>query len=167
MQEKGRRQNAREGCNLLTFKGNIEVAVRRSWTFLRLAAVLHAAALVLLLAESGVLGWWLAGLVPAVLASGWWVHVPHQPVRGLRLTGDGRWFLRLQEGVEVEAQLAQPVLVHPGLTILRFRCGDGRARSVLLLGDSVDENAWRRLRVRLRLDSRLLRPDIAPDRTGS
>ncbi len=135
------------------------MVVRRSRFFLRLGVVLHAAALMLLMAESEALGWWLAGLMPAVLASGWWVHVTHQPVRGLRLTGEGRWFLRLQEGVETEAQLVLPVLVHPGLTILRFRGGDGRARTVLLLGDSVDENAWRRLRVRLRLDSRLLSPD--------
>ncbi len=159
MQENGPRWNVREGCNPLTFKGNMEVVVRRSRTFLRLAAVLHAAALALLAAESGVLEWWLAGLLPAVLLSGWRVHVGHQPARGLRLTGDGRWFLRLQEGVETPARLLLPVLVHPALTILRFRCEDGCRRTVLLLGDSVDEDAWRRLRVRLRLDSGLLSPE--------
>ena len=61
---------------------------------------------------------------------------------------DGQWTLRTADARKRPARLLGSY-VHPGLIVLSFALGRLRRRSVVLLPDSADPEAIRRLRVRL------------------
>ncbi len=94
-------------------------------------------------------------LMAAVLASLAWhwrlrvsPRYPHA-VRGLRWEADSDCVLQLASGERLEARLAAHAFVMPWLVILYF---DGRPRHLLLLPDMLPAQAFRRLRVRLRME---------------
>ena len=62
------------------------------------------------------------------------------------------WLLFHQDGERSSALLLGDSYIHPKLTVLRFKV-EGRfwAKSVVLLTDNVDLQAFRHLRVRLKL----------------
>lgn len=92
----------------------------------------------------------------AVLIIGSWVWISlrygssRSPwfVRKLRRTEDGQWLLGMGDGSEQAARLVSSY-VHPSLTVLHFATGRLACRSVVVLADSADPEAIRRLRVHL------------------
>lgn len=64
----------------------------------------------------------------------------------------GRWRLLQRDGAVLDAQLEHGAYAHPRLTVLPFRCRDGRRPCVLLVADMVDADLFRQLRVRLRCE---------------
>lgn len=75
---------------------------------------------------------------------------PAQAVARLELSARLTWRVVFGDGRRVDAQLRRAVLVSPLITTLSLRCADGARCDVLLLPDTVDADAFRRLRVRLR-----------------
>jgi hypothetical protein len=67
-----------------------------------------------------------------------------------------RWRLTLHGGIEAGALLRPFVFLQPWLVILHFRRDDGRAARLVLLPDMLDEDSFRRLRVRLLIDMKHL-----------
>ena len=97
----------------------------------------------------------VAALAVAVLLSLAWhwrtrvsPRYPHA-VRGLRWAADGYCVLQLASGEQLDARLAAHAFVMPWLVILYFQ---GRPRHLLLLPDMLPVQAFRRLRVRLRME---------------
>jgi hypothetical protein len=63
------------------------------------------------------------------------------------------WALLLENGTEVEARLLTTTYVNPWLVVLNFKfVEDNRQRSVTLFRDALDQETFRRLRVRLGLE---------------
>ncbi|MCK5639925.1 MAG: hypothetical protein KAJ19_03980 [Gammaproteobacteria bacterium] len=75
----------------------------------------------------------------------------------------GVWVLCRHDGRQLDAELLPDSYVSPGLVILNLRCLDGtRCPSQLLLSDSLDEETFRRLRVRLRLEGAAPESGVEP-----
>jgi hypothetical protein len=99
--------------------------------------------------------WLKIALIPAVLLSLLWSlrwHVWHRgdAITEAILEPSGAWWVTTAAGAAVSATLRPGSLVQPFLTVLVFKLGDGRRRSLVLLADNCDPEAFRLLRVRLR-----------------
>ena len=82
----------------------------------------------------------------------------------LRVTGDGRLQCPDAEGAWVDLEVLGDSLVTPALVVLRYRMPAERAvRSLVLLSDSADADALRRLRVSLRWTRRTRSDTPSPD----
>ncbi len=100
---------------------------------------------------------WLKLLMLGMLALSFVIetrrHIFHRgaaSIREARWVSDGKWHLQLRDGSSTEAELLPSSFVKPWLVVLHFRCvGVPRRRSLVLLADSLDRAAARRLRVRL------------------
>lgn len=69
----------------------------------------------------------------------------------IRLETDGQLSVTLGADQEFTvAELLPDATVHPWLTVLRLKTAEGHVSSLLLSGDSLDANDFRRLRVFLR-----------------
>ncbi len=86
----------------------------------------------------------------------WFYHVlrkhalrTHPDILRVELRPDQRWIVYLVPEVPLDAELLDECLVQPWLTVLVFKLPDRRKRSVMLLADNVDQDAFRRCRVRL------------------
>jgi len=94
----------------------------------------------------------LAAVVLLSLAWHWRLRVspdyPHA-VRRLRWEADGDCILQLASGEQLNTRLATRPFVMPWLVILYFQ---ERPRSLVLLPDMLPTQAFRQLRVRLRLE---------------
>ena len=117
-------------------------------------------------------GWTTVGLAVAVLGSYVWLVAHHallwhpRSVRRLRWGSGGRWQVGSRDGQELSATLSPDSFVRPWLTILRLRPeSGGLVRNVVLLPDMLDAEAFRRLRVRLRLEQGVQTAD-EPGATG-
>ena len=85
-----------------------------------------------------------------------WLWLRRHPALGFgadaltRLTwhAEGHWTVHSSAGA-FEAQLLGNSLRHPRLLVLNFRLKTGARRTRILLGDELDEDGLRRLRVRL------------------
>ncbi len=65
------------------------------------------------------------------------------------------WVLELNDGTQVETYLLPSSYVSPWLVVLNFSKSENqRSRSVTLFRDALDEESFRRLRVRLRMDGK-------------
>lgn len=88
------------------------------------------------------------------LSLGWslWWHVWHRgdAITAAVLDAGGAWWITTAAVATVSATLRPGSLVQPFLTVLVFKLADGRNRSLLLLPDNCDPEAFRLLRVRLR-----------------
>jgi hypothetical protein len=78
-----------------------------------------------------------------------WVP-PRLAVARLELSTRLTWRVVFRDGRDVEARLQRAALVSPLITTLSLHCADGARCEVLLLPDTVNADAFRRLRVRLR-----------------
>ena len=92
---------------------------------------------------------WLAAAVFGAVALSW--HASRrEPALTLLWQGDGRWSL-FEDGGEYGAALAEHPFVQPWLVILPLRVeGLRRVRRIAVFPDSLPEQDFRRLRVRLR-----------------
>lgn len=74
-------------------------------------------------------------------------------VRCLSWKEDSDWVLSQEDGTEVEARLLTTTYVNPWLVVLNFKMlEDNRQRSVSLFRDALDQETFRKLRVRLALE---------------
>jgi len=64
---------------------------------------------------------------------------------------DGDWRLTMRDGKNHQAQLLKSSYLHNRLVILNFTV-DSHRRSVILLPDTLDQDTFRRLRVRMQLE---------------
>ncbi|MBI2311386.1 MAG: hypothetical protein HYU77_02655 [Betaproteobacteria bacterium] len=72
-------------------------------------------------------------------------------VVGLEMNQDGTWFLHERGGRKRMAVLLDECHASPHLAVIRFRpAGRRLARSIVILPDAVDPEAFRRLRIWLR-----------------
>jgi len=116
--------------------------------------LLHATALLVMTLLPMPLPAILALTVAVLLSLAWhWrlrvsPRYPHA-VRGLRWEADGECVLRLASGEQLNARLAAHAFVMPWLVILYFQ---GPPRHLVLLPDMLAAQAFRQLRVRLRLE---------------
>ena len=67
-------------------------------------------------------------------------------------TASGQWLIVDPSGTESRADLRATSVLWPALVGLDFRLESGGRRSVLLLRDSLDQETFRRLKVRLRTE---------------
>jgi hypothetical protein len=96
--------------------------------------------------------WWLSLLAGASAAVAGYLHCRHlrrNSVTRLIREEDGRWTLGMCDGMHGGYRLLPDTYVHPRLTVLNFSGPD--SRSVVLLADSLEPAAFRRLRVMLKL----------------
>lgn len=95
-------------------------------------------------------------LLGAVTLHGLWLVTrllrlaPRRVVARLELSARHTWRVVFRDGRSVEARLRHAALVSPLVTTLSLQCADGARCDVLLLPDTADADALRRLRVRLR-----------------
>jgi hypothetical protein len=104
---------------------------------------------------------WFTLLVSAALvASGWHAVARYvlmlrsDAITGVRCDSSNQWSVRFRSAdIEPEPVTLLPTsYLHPQLVILNLRLTkNGRLRSVVLLRDNTDQDAFRRLRVRLLL----------------
>ncbi len=89
----------------------------------------------------------LVAILSGVLAWGWW-----RAGRGerLRLAADGRLQCLSPAGDWQDVEVLGDSMASPSLTVLRYRVADRTVRSRVLLPDSADADALRRIRVSLR-----------------
>ncbi len=125
-----------------------------------------------LLPTMGLPVWATAGLVASVLVSYLWLVARHALMRhpgatvSLLWPSGTQWHVRSRNGAEVSAQLSPESFVRPWLTVLLLRPETGgRPRNVVLLADMLDAEAFRRLRVRLRLEYKAGEAD-GPEKAG-
>lgn len=115
---------------------------------------------------------WLAAVPPAArlalgagviaLAAWGWRRARLSGV--LRVAGDGRLQCPDAEGEWADVEVLGDSLVTPALVVLRYRMPVHRAvRSLVLLPDSADADALRRLRVSLRWTRRTRSDTPSPD----
>ncbi len=100
----------------------------------------------------------LGGALLMSLAWSWYWHVLHRgdAVTEAVLYTDGSWLVTTAGRGTIPAVLASDSFAQPWLTVLLFTFEDGRRRTLLLLPDNTEADAFRRLRVRLKFWS--LRP---------
>lgn len=102
--------------------------------------------------------WWIkAGFIVGIALSLAWFGYCHGYPRGRRFIVrvellNGRWRLESGDSVEHWARLTDGY-AHPLVIILNFRLEEGRPQSLVLLPDSADADALRRMRVWLRTRS--------------
>ena len=103
--------------------------------------------------------WATACLDASVLVSYLWLVARHALMRqpgaavSLDWPSGTQWQVRFRNGAEVSAVLSPESFVRPWLTVLLLRpVTGGRSRNVVLTPDKLDADAFRRLRVRLRLE---------------
>ena len=100
-------------------------------------------------------GWFklaLGGALLMSLAWSWYWHILHRgdAVTEAVLYTDGTWLVTTAGRGTIPAVLASDSFAQPWLTALLFTFEDGRRRTLLLLPDNTDADAFRRLRVRLK-----------------
>lgn len=104
---------------------------------------------------------WTLGIAAAGLSGwGWWRA---RGLETLRIDRDGQLQCRDREGAWREVEVLGDSLVSAVLIVLRYRTTAGQVRSLVLLPDSADSDALRRLRVTLRWAPRRRSDTAFPD----
>ncbi len=92
----------------------------------------------------------------ALIALSWWRMRRHSVLGFGRMAitrilarGDGSWWIETPAQGGEHARLLPESIVTGWLLVLRFRCDSGKARVRLVMGGEADDEALRRLRVRL------------------
>lgn len=122
-----------------------------AWAF----ALIHLLAFIVVLSQLASLA--KAALATAVVMSAALAMRRHLLFLGasivaLTLKSDGTFLVRLADSEVEKGELLPGAFVHPQLTVLVFRLSQKkRRRALLLTPDNVDPEAFRRLRVRLRV----------------
>lgn len=131
---------------------------RPSRRFALFLTATHCGAAVMVLISG--LAWWTDALLCAfIVASAVYLYLRHVSLSHacavVRLTWvrHGDWRLVTADGAEHGAELQGDSYVHPWLVILNFGLEPRGRTSVVLFPDSLHEDDFRRLRVRLRTQS--------------
>ena len=133
----------------------LRIALRPSWMLATSLAGMHAAASGCAFAfVPGMAGSLAAGF--AIAVAGLW-HVlrdalllaPDSPTE-LTAHADGRFELVMRSGVDYEGWILASTFVSRALVVVNARLETGRVRSIVVMPDSADREARRRLRVMLR-----------------
>ena len=77
----------------------------------------------------------------------------YDDVTAVLLTSSDDWQVGLRNGAVLNASLVTDPFITRYLTVLSLKLESGSVKRVLMLNDNVDADAYRRLRVRLRLGS--------------
>lgn len=137
------------------FEAPIGIRPRFSPTLAMVLAFIHGAALLLVLfgpfgsASKMVLAVAVALSANVVLRRH--LFFLGDTVTAITLQPDGSFLVGLANGEVEKGELLPGAFVHPQLTVLVFRLARKRRRALLLTQDNVDPEAFRRLRVRLRV----------------
>ena len=128
---------------------------RSSRRFALLLAATHGGAAAVVIAAG--LAWWIDVLLCALIAaSAAHIYLRHVSLSHARAvvrlvwTRHGHWRLVTADGAAHNAELQGDSYVHPWLVILNFTLQPGGGTSVVLFPDSLHDDDFRRLRVRLR-----------------
>lgn len=120
-----------------------------------LLAATHIGAAAVVAATS--LNFWTKAVLMLGLGMSWawsiWWHLWHRgdAIIEAVLDANGAWWVSTARRAAVSATLGQESLVQPFLTVLNFKLADGRRRSLVLFDDNCDAEAFRLVRVRLRI----------------
>lgn len=76
---------------------------------------------------------------------------PPTSVIGVDWSHDKGWWLRLKSGKKLKAELSPTSLVSRLLVVLHFKTATGDRKRVAIIGDSIDTNRLRRLKVLLKM----------------
>jgi len=100
--------------------------------------------------------WWLCLALTFLVVSSFWNQFRRQVLRSapqaitaLEWRADGSWLLTARNGNNMNLALKADSYVHPALVILNFSGAGYRLFSVVLFRDSLDDDSFRRLRLRL------------------
>jgi len=94
---------------------------------------------------------WLRLLLSlSVLLSLWLSYRSKPQIIGIRLQPEGYWLLDSANNTELEASLLGSSIVNPWFVLLHFQA-ETRRYSLLICRDSLDVEAFRRLRVALKV----------------
>jgi hypothetical protein len=100
------------------------------------------------------LGIWLKLLLTLCVLFSLWLAFKRNgngpEIAGLQLKPDNSWVLHLAPGSEVEARLLGSSIANPWFVLLHFKT-ENKRYSVLLPRDSLEPEAFRRLRVALKV----------------
>ncbi len=137
------------------FQGPIYVALRRSTSLIHVMLATHAV-IVTIVALAYPFSLPQCALMVAILINGavsmWrFTRARQDDVTAVLLTERNGWKLRLRGGAVLNASLSGAPFVTRYLTVLPLKLESGPIKRVLMLNDNVDADAYRRLRVRLRL----------------
>lgn len=92
------------------------------------------------------------GLLACCVMLSFWSHLRAPPkVEQIEIKSDGHWLISLKDGNSLEANLLAETWVSVWLIILQIETHQGK-QSILLCRDSLDEDSFRQLRVRLKLN---------------
>ena len=143
----------------------LSLELKPSRTLFRILTLMHLGAAGMLFATS-LPGWTTACVLVLVLGSYMSLVARHAllrvpgSVRWLRWDKGNHWRVCALNGNEYSASLRPDSFVSPWLTVLLLRPeSGGRLRNVVLLPDMLDAEAFRHLRVRLRLEQAILKGD--------
>ncbi len=93
-------------------------------------------------------------LISLIYSLGRHVLQTHQrSISEINWTSDGRWLLTTRSGNSFQARLSANSFLHPQLVVLNFIHGRWKRQSVVLFRDALDQESFRRLRVRLGRDA--------------
>ncbi len=140
----------------------LRLELKPSPKLLWVLAFAHLGAAGLLLTTS-LPAWAVSCLALGVLGSFLWLTTRHAllmqsgAVVWLLWGAGNEWLLGARDGTRMAAQLNPQSFVRPWLTVLLLApASGGPMRNVVILPDSLDAESFRRLRVRLRLESTLV-----------
>lgn len=148
----------------LPFDSTLVVALKPSPALTIASAVLHAGALVIVVASSGDL-WWrvsLAALVGLSSILGALRHGGHRwagrwygaTAAAIAWSSGGEWTVRLAHQTDWQVYTLQEYWCGPWLVIVRLKpLAPGRCLSVVIPWDAAAPEPFRRLRARLRLQN--------------
>jgi hypothetical protein len=97
---------------------------------------------------------WLKLILSLAVAFNLWLvykqHTNGSTIVGLQLKPDGSWLLHQVAGGDLESQLRGSSIINPWFVLLHLRTGN-KPYSILIPRDSLEPDAFRRLRVALRV----------------
>ena len=139
------------------FQGPVYVALGAS-TLLRRALIVTHVAVGVMIAVAYPFSLTQCALIGAILINGvisTWrtARRRYDDVTAVLLTSSDDWQVGLRGGAVLNASLISDPFVTRYLTVLPLKLESGSVKRVLMLNDNVDVDAYRRLRVRLRLGS--------------
>jgi len=139
----------------------ITVGLHCSRFLLALLCLVHALAIISILATPWSIVWRLGLVVVCMAALVLALHSARVPVSALQLSRDGRLLASNGDLPEFEScSLLPGAYIHPLLTVFRITIGDGSVRTILVLPDSMAAEDARRLRLFLRFQAK---PDDGDD----
>lgn len=145
----------RQRCRFTEIPSMLSIRLRPSRRLAVVLTLAHGAAGAALLLLDASIGWRVtalavvAGALAATLHRGVLLNA-RQAIVAVQWDADGGWDVQTRDGRWRQARLMPGAFVTPVLCVLRFRFDDARrARHLVVMGDSLPADEFRRLRVQL------------------